>query len=114
MKKASDQFKQSEPTVIDTDATAQRIMIELGVWDKMSEQGGLAGNTNIMVADTHPTHWCLCGRIWDNANPNENGFIVIAFPKKIFPRSYVEAARAEYLRGSDDLTVEAFIPNPLD
>jgi hypothetical protein len=112
--KVTDQFEQSQPAVIDSDTTAQRVMIELGVWDQMSQQGGLAGNTNMMIVDTHPTHWCLCGRIWNNPNPNENGFIVITFPKSFIPRSHVTGVMSQYLSNSTDLTVQPIFPNPLE
>ena len=111
--KVSDQFEQSKPAVIDSDATAQRVMIELGVWDQMSDKSSLPGNTNMMIVDTHPTHWCLCGRIWDNPDPKENGFIVITFPKAEFPRSHVTGIMARYLSGSTDLTARPVFPNPL-
>jgi hypothetical protein len=112
--KVSDQFEQSKPAVIDSDTTAQRIMIELGVWDQVSQQGTLSGNTNMMIVDSHSTHWCLCGRIWNNPDPKENGFIVITFPKNLVPRSHVSGVMAQILSESTDLTVSPFLYKPLD
>ena len=89
---------------IDDNAKAQSLMLYLGVWDDISKQASLTTTVTMCVADTHPTHWCLCVRHWNNPDPSENGFQVIAYPKDSVDRLAVESIRQQYLSDSTEIT----------
>ena len=97
-------FSNDPVCLITEDTDAQSIMLQLGVLDKISHKTDLTDTTSVCVVDNHPTHWCLCARIWDNPNPAENVFMVIGFPKATVDRLTVEMQMQSYLAGSTRIT----------
>lgn len=114
MERKFHKFPANEPAVIDDDGVAQTIMLELGCWDEIAKSSDLSKNLSICVADSHPTHWCLCARHANNPDSRENGFQVIAYPKSSVDRLTVELLMQNYLKNSTELSAALFEPKPLD
>ena len=114
MKQRCGNFPELETVNIDDDATAQTIMLELGVWDQMTKEASLTSELTMVLADNHPTHWCLCARHRNNPDPKENGFQVVAYPKKLMDHFTAQMILQEHLSGSTEVSVDMFEPKPLD
>lgn len=107
-------FDESQVVTVNDDAQAQTLMLELGVWDQMTKEVTPSTTVTMVIADNHPTHWCLCARHRNNPDPKENGFQVIAYPKSTVDRFAVQMVLQQYLSRSTELSVELFDPKPLD
>ncbi len=114
MKQRLGKFPESETISIDDDAKAQTLMLELGVWDQITKYVNPSSTVTMVIADNHPTHWCLCARHRNNPDPKENGFQVIAYPKNTVDRFSVQMILHKYLARSTELSVEMFEPKTLD
>jgi hypothetical protein len=98
------QFSSDPVTRITDDAAAKEIMLALGVLDQLSRKTHPTDTTCVYVADNHPTHWCMCARFWDNPDPAENGYMVLAYPKDQVDRAAVELLMQTYLEGSSRIS----------
>lgn len=108
MDKPHHKFSEKEPTIINDDGEAQTIMFQLGVWDYVKQRGKPTSTLSILCAETHPTHWCICAQHFDNPNPDENGFQVIAFPKKLVDPMTVNAYMLQHMSSATDVTFQPF------
>jgi hypothetical protein len=110
MSKPLHKFSDDPVTLVTDDTEARAIMLELGVLDQISRKTAATDTTSVCVVDSHPTHWCMCARIWDNPDPAENGFMVVAYPKTQVDRGTVMARMAAFLAGSTGFTVKPILP----
>jgi hypothetical protein len=103
-------FPSKQIAQVSDDAEAQMIMLQLGILDSVSSKKNSSDTTSLCVAENHPSHWCLCARIWGNADPSENGFMVIAYPKSNFDLMSVHVLAQQYLAHSTRLEITPLLP----
>jgi hypothetical protein len=79
--------------LISDDTEAQAFLMATGILDKLPNPSTRPDTQTTMCADySHPSHWILATRIQGNADPTENGFMVMAWPKCKWPRSVIKEA----------------------
>lgn len=102
-------FPDDEVSLVTDDVKAQAIMLQLGVLNQISQKRDPTDTTSIYIAELHPTHWLMCARIWDNPDPTENGFMIVAYPKAHFDLFAVQGAMAAYLAESTRIDVRPMV-----
>jgi hypothetical protein len=83
-------------------------MLRYDVLEELSRKTHPDDTTSACIVNNHATHWLLCCRIWDNPDPAENGFMVIAYPKAGVDRMTVQTKLEEFLSGGTRVEVRPF------
>jgi hypothetical protein len=98
-----------QPVVIADDAALETIT-RLGVLEQLAEERYLAAAASILFYSIHghKSHWILVGRFCGFERQEENGYIVMAWLKSLFPASVMDDEMALYskqplFKKSDDL-----------
>jgi hypothetical protein len=102
------QFPSDRVSVISDDTEAQAIMLKYDVLDQVSRKAYADDTSSSCVVEHHPTHWLLCSRFWDNPDPTENGFALVAYPKALVDRVTVQQKLHELISGSTRVDVRPF------
>lgn len=89
-------------------------MVRLGVYDTMKKQASSGKNLSILLADTHPTHWCICVEYRGHEDPKDNGYAVFTHPKRLIDPVRAHMMVMQMLEGTEDRSAGLFMPNPLD
>lgn len=105
------------PVRISDDAQAKRLLLALGILDELPSKDALR-NSGRAEIDTvavpfldHPTHWILAFRFHGNELPEDNGFLVCAWPKNQYPRTVIEAALEREQFGPPDAVKPSTSPS---
>jgi hypothetical protein len=101
-------FPSDKVSIISDDAEAQAIMLKYDVLDQVSRKAHVDDTSSSCIVEHHPTHWLLCSRIWDNPDPAENGFMVLAYPKAAVDRITVQQKLHEFVAGAPRVDVRPF------
>ena len=104
------QFPEDRVSIVSDDAEAQAIMLQYDVLDQVSRKAYADDTSSSCIVEHHPTHWLLCSRIWENPDPAENGFMVIAYPKGAVDRLTVQQKLHEFISGAPRVEVRPFMP----
>lgn len=107
-------FPNDRMHVIQDDVDAQALMARLGIYDALKKQRDPEKNQTILLADTHPTHWCICVEYRGYEDPKDNGYAVFTHPKKHVDPVQAHMLVMQMLQGSEDISAGMFMANPLD
>ena len=106
------EFKEGKTDVVDNDWVAQKIMLQLGVWDYFAKAVAPNITLTIGVVENHPTHWCICSRRRNNPNRYKNGFQILAFPKETMEAATVHGIMKQQREGTPLTDIDIVDPKP--